>query len=136
MRVVIDTNVLLAALPKFSIYRSIINELAAGEIELVVSTAILLEYQEILSRKTNAVVATNFLEFLSKMPGLVQVSTPFTWGLVVADADDNKFVDAGLMAGADFIITYDGHFDIVAETPFPSIKIINPDDFLVLLSKS
>ncbi len=64
MRVVLDTNVLLAALPKISRFRVIINALASGQIELVVSTAILLEYQEVLSNKTNSVVATNFLAYL------------------------------------------------------------------------
>ena len=133
MRVVIDTNVLLAALPKVSRFRVIISALTTGKLELVVSTAILLEYQEILSRKTNSIVATNFLEFLTKLPGVIRVDTPFTWGIIKVDPDDNKFVDAGLMAGADYIITYDGHFDIVKSHPFPAIGVLNPDDFLVLL---
>lgn len=130
MRVVVDTNVILAALPKVSRLRVIINALATGQIELVVSTAILLEYQEILSRKTNLVVANNFLEFLIKLPGIVRVDTPFTWGIIETDLDDNKFVDAGLMGGADYIITYDGHFDVVKERTFPTIEIITPDDFI------
>ncbi|MVM41354.1 putative toxin-antitoxin system toxin component, PIN family [Spirosoma sp. HMF3257] len=78
MRIVIDTNVLLAALPKASRFRDIITALVSRKIELAVSTAILLEYQEILSRKTNATVANNFLEFLTKLPGVVRVDTPFT----------------------------------------------------------
>ena len=76
-------KVLLAALPKTSRFRAIINALAIGQIELVVSTAILLEYQEILSRKTNAPVANNFLEFLTKLPGIIRVDTLFTWGIVL-----------------------------------------------------
>ncbi len=90
MRIVIDTNVLLAALPRASTYRPIINSVASGGIELVVSTAILLEYQEILSRKTNEIVANNFLEFLLKMPGVIRVGIPFTWGVIEVDPDDNK----------------------------------------------
>lgn len=134
MRVVIDTNVLLAALPRVSIYRPIINYVASGGIELVVSTAILLEYQEILSSKTNEIVANNFLEFLLKMPGVIRVGTPFTWGVIEVDPDDNKFVDAGFIGGADYIVTYDKHFDIVSKRLFPHIDIINPDDFLTLLA--
>ncbi len=134
MRVVIDTNVLLAALLKASRLRFIINAIAAGQIELVISTAILLEYQEILLRKTNEIVANNFLEFIKKLPGVVRVDTPFTWGIIEIDPDDNKFVDAGLIAGADYIITYDSHFDAVKARTFPTIGVINPDDFLVLLS--
>ena len=136
MRIVLDTNVLLAALPKVSRFRAIITALFSEKFELVVSTAILLEYQEILSRKTNTIVANNFLEFLTKLPGVVRVDTPFTWGIIEVDPDDNKFVDAGLMAGADYIITYDHHFDVVKSHPFPTIGVLNPDDFLVLLAAS
>jgi len=136
MRIVIDTNVLLAALPKVSRFRVLITALVSGKIELVLSTAILLEYQEILSHKTNAVVANNFLEFLIKLPGVVRVETPFTWGIIEIDPDDNKFVDAGLIAGADYIITYDGHFDVVKSHPFPKIGVLSPDDFLALLADS
>jgi uncharacterized protein len=134
VRVVIDTNVLLAALPRVSIYRPIINSIASGSLELVVSTAILLEYQEILSKKANEIVANNFLEFLLKMPGVIRVGTPFTWGVIEVDPDDNKFVDAGFMGGADYIITYDKHFEVVSKRLFPHIDIIDPDDFLTLLA--
>ena len=134
MRVVIDTNVLLAALPRVSMYRPIINSVASGGIELVVSTAILLEYQEILSNKTNEIIANNFLEFLLKMPGVIRVGTPFTCGVIEVDPDNNKFVDAGFIGGADYIVTYDKHFDIVSKRLFPHIDIINPDDFLTLLA--
>lgn len=136
MRIVIDTNALLAALPKVSRFRTIISALVLRKFDLVVSTAILLEYQEILSRKTTVTVANNFLEFISKLPGVVRVDTPFTWGIIEVDPDDNKFVDAGVMAGADYIITYDHHFDVVKSHPFPTIGILSPDDFLVLLAAS
>lgn len=135
MRIVVDTNVLLAALPTVSRFRTIINALAAGQLELVVSTAILLEYQEILTRKTNEGVANNFLEFLIKLPGVTRVDTPFTWGIIAIDLDDNKFVDAGLMGGADYIVTYDSHFDVVKERSFPAIGVITPDEFLKILEE-
>ena len=135
MRIVLDTNVLLAALPKLSKYRPIISTLAASGLELVVSTAILLEYQEILTRKTNYIVANNFLEFLLKSPVVFRVGTPFTWGLIEIDPDDNKFVDAGFIGNADYIITFNGHFDVLKTYPVPSIGIISPDDFLLLLNQ-
>ena len=134
MRIVLNTNVLLAALPKASRFRFIISALITGKIELVISTAILLEYQEILSRKTNEVIANNFLEFLTKLPNAIRVDTPFTWGIIEVDPDDNKFVDAGLIAGADFIITYDNHFEVVKSFPFPTIGVLNPDELLALLT--
>lgn len=134
MRVVIDTNVILASLPKTSRFRPLIQALVAGKFELVVSTAILLEYQEVLQRKTNEVVANNFLEFLVTLPTVVRVGTPFTWGIIEADPDDNKFVDAGLIAGADYIITNDAHFNMLKQRAFPSIGLLTPDEFLLNLA--
>ena len=68
------------------------------------------------------------------MPGVIRVGTPFTCGVIEVDPDDNKFVDAGFIGGADYIVTYDKHFDIVSKRLFPHIDIINPDDFLTLLA--
>lgn len=48
MRVVIDTNVLLASIPSKSKYRPIFEAYLQNKIQLVVTTAILLEYKEIL----------------------------------------------------------------------------------------
>ncbi|PRY41967.1 putative PIN family toxin of toxin-antitoxin system [Spirosoma oryzae] len=135
MRIVLDTNSLLAALPKASRYRSIISALTTGRIELVVSTAILLEYQEILTRKTNEIVANNFLEFMAKLPNVVRVDTPFMWGIIEADPDDNKFVDAGLIAGADCVVTFDNHFTILKSHPFPAMDVLNPDQLLTKLEE-
>lgn len=36
--------------------------------------------------------------------------------------------------GADYILTYDGHFNIVKELPFPKIGVFTPDEFLSLLA--
>ena len=68
MRVVLDTNVLLQILPRKSRFRPVFNDLMAGRLQLVVSTAMLLEYAEILEQKTSPRVAANVLEFLSALP--------------------------------------------------------------------
>ncbi len=64
MRIVLDTNVLLQSLRKESSFRPILDAIRFRRIELVVSTAILLEYEEILSQKTSAQVAENVLLML------------------------------------------------------------------------
>jgi predicted nucleic acid-binding protein len=54
------------------------------------------------------------------------VVTPFyKWDLMVADPDDNKFVDCALNAGADYIVTNDRHFNVLKSLGFPPIKVIN-----------
>jgi predicted nucleic acid-binding protein len=60
----------------------------------------------------------------------VKLITPFIkWELIVADPDDNKFVDCAISAGAECIITHDAHFDILKTTPFPTVRILSPEEF-------
>jgi len=49
--------------------------------------------------------------------------------IITADADDNKFVDCALNAGADYIVTNDKHFNILNKIEFPPIKVIDIDSF-------
>ncbi len=130
MKIVLDTNVLLAILPKTSKYRVIIDNLILGNIELIVSTAILLEYQEIIARKTNLIVAHNFLEFVTKRTNVSYVEPPYLWSLIEQDKDDNKFVDAALIGGANFIVTNDSHFDVLKNIAFPKVATIRLDEFM------
>ena len=133
MKIVIDTNALVATLPKISPYRLIINKIFTEEIELFVSTAIILEYQEVITFKTNAVVAHNFLEFVLNLPSVRRLEAYFQWGLITADPDDNKFVDIAIIANADYIVTNDHHFNVLKHTPFPQVKVISLDDFMEIL---
>ena len=133
MKIVIDTNALVATLPKISPYRLIINKIFTEEIELFVSTAIILEYQEVITFKTNATVAHNFLEFVLNLPSVRRLEAPFQWWLITADPDDNKFVDIALIANADYIVTNDRHFNVLKQIPFPQVKVISLDDFMEVL---
>ena len=37
------------------------------------------------------------------------------FGLITADADDNKFVDCAIIAGAKYIVTEDRRFNVLKE---------------------
>lgn len=60
MLFVIDTNVFVSALSSRSKFHWIIEDLMEEKFEIAVSTAILLEYEEILKQKYNPVVAEAF----------------------------------------------------------------------------
>jgi putative PIN family toxin of toxin-antitoxin system len=133
-KIVIDTNVLLSILPKASSSRIILEKIIEQEVEVYVSTSILLEYKEIISSKTNINVANNFLEFFLKLPNVVQLEPSYIWQLIENDPDDNKFVDLALMAGCDFIITNDRHFEILKQIPFQKVNILTHNEFRELLN--
>ena len=48
-------------------------------------------------------------------------------------SDRNKFVDCAIASNADFIVTNDGHFNVLKNIPFPKVKVISIDDFMEIL---
>jgi putative PIN family toxin of toxin-antitoxin system len=133
VRVVLDTNVLLAALPHTSKSHVIFLALIEGTYEACLTSDILNEYEEVFQRKANAQVAALALDVLEILPNLVLVNKYYFWQLISADPDDNKFVDCAIAANADFIVTDDRHFHVLEDVEFPKVKIISSSAFLKML---
>lgn len=133
MIIILDTNVLLASFSKKSIYRPIFDSLIDGKFQLVISNDILSEYTEIIERKTNIQTASNVAELLLGLDNLTKVEIYYEWKLIQNDPEDNKFVDAAISGGADFIVTNDQHFSILKSVDFPKVNVISVDDFLDLI---
>jgi putative PIN family toxin of toxin-antitoxin system len=133
-KVVIDTNVLLICISKNSRYRPIFDALISNQFTLCISNEILSEYFEIISRKTNPVIATNVIELLLNLQNVERKEIFFKWNLITEDYDDNKFIDTAIAANANFIASNDAHFNILKEIDFPKIEIKTADEFLKILS--
>lgn len=133
MRVVLDINVLLIALPLSSPYRPIFDALKVGEFDLIVSTDILLEYHEKLAEKTSPTVADNVIKLLLSLDNCVLQSVYFEWALMHNDPDDNKYVDCALVSNADHLVSEDRHFSILRDIAFPRLSVLRIDEFLDLL---
>jgi predicted nucleic acid-binding protein len=58
------------------------------------------------------------------------IDPQYRFGLIEQDPDDNKFVDCAIIAGADYIVSEDAHFRILADIPFPSVAVIRLDEFI------
>jgi len=134
MKVVFDTNCLLAALSPNSPYRCLWDAFRRKEFVLCYSTEILQEYEELLLRFYSTTAAYLTLETLLKSSNVVQTIPYYKWNLISADWDDNKFVDCALNAGADFIVTNDKHFNVLKKIDFPKIKIIDIESFKKIIS--
>lgn len=128
-RVVLDTNCLLQALPSRSPYHKIWTEVLAGHISLCVNTEILNEYEEILSQKTTREIARSVVEAIARLHTTVYQDAYFHFGLIEADADDNKFVDCAVAADAEYIVTNDSHFNILKQIGWPRLTVINIKEF-------
>ena len=135
MRVVIDTNVLISGTFWSSSSFHVLKLVDAGRIELVVSREILEEYDELLhrdeimSKTAYSQEKTNAAAKMLKKAVLVEVSNQVH--LVKDDPDDDKFIEAAIAGGAQFIISQDK--DLLTLKEVREIKIITPERFLELV---
>lgn len=133
MRAVLDTNALLQSVGLKSRFRPVYDALLLGEYELVVSTSILLEYEEVLARHYGPYLTTVTLASLLLLDNLVRQRISFDFRLVEGDPDDNKFVDAYVAGQADYLVTDDRHFRSAVESKFPAVQVVSAAEFLKLL---
>lgn len=129
LKIVLDTNILLAIIGRRSPYRWLFDCLIDGRIALCVSNEILHEYQEVLGRKANAEIAQNVINFIDTHPATIRTAIYFNFGLIADDADDNKFVDCAISANADYLVSNDSHFRTLREIQFPSVAVMSVDEF-------
>ena len=131
--IVLDTNCLLAILPSISPYHQVWTDILSGEVCLCVSNEVLEEYEEILGNKTNSNVACAVVRAILEAPKLKRVEPTFFYHMIIADPDDNKFVDCAICGNAELLVTNDAHFDILKTIDFPKVEIIKLQEYIKLV---
>ena len=131
--VVLDTNCLLQSISRRSRYYKIWRDFIDGRYVLCVTTEILEEYEEILSRYLSPLVARLVVEAILRANNVFRVDAQFRFGLITADPDDNKFVDCAIVANAECVVTNDAHFEVLRTIPFPKVNVVGIDDFVLSL---
>ena len=132
MRIVIDTNVLVSAFLTPGGKPSTILKLALrGDFEICVSTAILAEYEQVLTRpkfagKIHSQNIKRFIEIMDSL-GLNIVSKPSN--MILPDEADRKFYDTAVAADAILITGNKKHYP---HEPF----ILDPAEFLDLVIRN
>ena len=133
MRIVVDTNVLLVSISAKSSSYWLYKSIEDAKLELAYTTEIFTEYEEQISRHWNTDVATIVVRALLELPNVLPVTTFYKLNLITNDPDDNKFVDCAFAANADYIVTEDKDFNILKNTKFPIINVINVEQLKSLL---
>ncbi len=132
MIVCIDTNSLVQLFGKKSPFRAIAVALMDGRIELAVSTAILLEYEEVAAAMYGPLFAREvigFLDFVTASGFVRHLEPQFHFRIITADPDDDIFADCAIAAAAEYIITEDGHFKALRNAGYKP-QPITPEDFI------
>lgn len=133
MIVVLDTNALVQVFGVRSPFLPLQQAILDGRVALAFSTAILLEYQEVLTRYGGPgrwLRVWQVLEMTEQLhDNLRRVEPAYYWRLIAADPDDDKFCDCAIAAEAEWIVTEDAHFDVLKNSghkPQP----ITPEAFI------
>lgn len=134
MKVVIDTNVLRLSIKKGNLERFIYDAFKAETFEWIVSTEILSEYEEKLTEFYSTQTANLVLGILENAPNVIFSEPYFRWNIINNDPDDNKFSDLAISMNADYLITYDKHFNIFKKIDFPKLRVIKPKQFAEIIN--
>lgn len=133
MRAVFDTNVLLSAL----LWRGVPNECLlgaeAGLFDLVLAEEILDELREKLVVKfgNTADEADDAIAGIRRVSDLVEIEGRSGW--VIADPDDDMFVETAIAGNADYIVSGDKH--LLGLKKLNGIEIVTPREFLNRLAE-
>jgi putative PIN family toxin of toxin-antitoxin system len=139
IRVVVDTNVLVAGLiggkgPN----REILRRCLEGELQPVVGNALYSEYQDLLNRKSIQALckqtSVSLLEFLDGFAqSCIAVDARYLWRPNLKDEADNHLVELAIAARAAYIITNNVSDFAQAELKHLGYEVITPEQLLRLL---
>lgn len=129
MNIVLDTNSLIMSISPRSPYRSVWQSFLRGDYNLCISNEIIEEYSEVLERNISREVSEAIVYAILTRPNVIRKDPHYSFGLIDADKDDNKFVDCAIAANAKCIVSEDNHFKVLKSIPFPKVEVIGIDDF-------
>jgi putative PIN family toxin of toxin-antitoxin system len=73
-------------------------------------------------------VSKNVLATIENLSNIEFITTYYRFRLL-QDEDDDKFVDCAIAANANYIVTHDKDFNVLAKIDFPKVQIKNTDKF-------
>ena len=133
MNIVLDTNSLIMSISPNSCYRIVWQAFLCGDYTLCITNEIMEEYAEVLARNISARVSEAIIYTILTRPNVLRIDPHYSFGLITADFDDNKFVDCAIVANAHCIVTEDKHFNVLKTIQFPKVKVVNIDEFKDIL---
>ena len=134
MKVVVDTNVLVAGLlSPFGRCAEIVRMISSGKLTLCLDARVLAEYNEVLHRpkfgfnKDNVAALLEYIEH----SGETTASLPLPHSL--PDHDDEPFLEVAIAGQAACIVTGNkSHFPVKL---CQGIKVLSPDEFIIFYRK-
>lgn len=134
MKVVIDTNCLIASIPRQNPEYWLYEAFRSEKFDWVISNEILHEYEEQLSDFYSPATANLVLKILTTASNVIFAEPYFRWNLISNDSDDNKFADLAISANAHHLVTHDRDFNVLKSLEFPYVSVVNLEEFKAILA--
>jgi putative PIN family toxin of toxin-antitoxin system len=132
LQMILDTNILVAAFrSKRGAANLLLDKLNDLRWQVNVSTALLLEYEDVLKRPEmkDFISETEVDIFLNGLCTISECHDIFyLWRLLAKDPNDAFILELAVRINADFIITYNAK-DFSAAESF-GVKLVTPKEFL------
>ena len=135
MKVVVDTNVFVSSfLNPQGVPRRVIDLWKAGRVTLCLSTPIIAEYAEVLSRfgLADGPELKELLDLFAARMHVIFAPKPPRLTLVPEDPADEKFIECAVATNAEFVISGDKHLLTIGT--HGSVTILTSASFLDRLS--
>ena len=129
MRVVVDTNVLVAGLlTPFNPPGVIVGLIAAGRLTLCYDMRMIAEYDEVLRRPAFPFKTAEVAAFLAQVRagGVVAAGEPLKARL--PHPDDEPFLEVALSAPAEFLVT--GNLKHFPRDRCQGVRVVSPREFM------
>ena len=140
--IVIDTNILVAALQKDgNSARRILRLCLLGEYQAIIGAALFAEYEDVLSR--DSLFEKSVLDQLEReqvFNGFLSVckwcEVFYAWRPNLPDEADNHLIELAIAGQAQAIVTRNLRDLAQGELKFPNLQILNPEQFLQVFLRS
>lgn len=133
MKVVIDTNCLLASIPQKSEHHWLYLAFQASRFDWYISNEIMREYEEMVSFRFSEMAAHFVLSRLDISPNVIYAEPYFRWQLIENDPDDNKFADLAIASQVDYLVTNDTDFATLKEYDYLPLRCVTLNQFKQIL---
>jgi putative PIN family toxin of toxin-antitoxin system len=133
MKIVLDTDVVVAALrSRLGASRSWLHAVLAGEVTLLLSVPLALQYEAVLTRPEHlARSGARIADIGTLLDALCAICEPvgisYLWRPVLREPDDEMVLEVAMNGGADRLLTFNerdfrgaSRFNMVVERPGPA----------------
>ena len=140
-RVVLDTNVLVAAMRSdLGASRALLMDALEQRYELLASVPLMIEYEAVLARPEHLGASNLSAEDVGAILDAVavvadRVRLAYLWRPTLPDANDDMVLETAVNGRADFIVTFNRH-DFEPVTSLFGLEVLGPAEALKRLRRS